>query len=582
MTNRILKRALSYMAAVALLLSAYGAIADGPINMTVSKSLAQTLDMLPANARERTDTIIFGVTSLYGNLNPLFAETQGDTYAAGLMYDEWVFLDEYGKWGDGMTSVSVSPDGLTYAFSLKPARYSDAALVSAEDCVNTLYLVTMPGFDGNRDLSMLSIQGLDEYIDGTADVVSGFQVLSNTSFSVTLTRPNASAAALFTLPALRVAHYGSMIRPDGMGAVPDASQSFYQERLAEVKAADASLAAYGQYDLESFEAGKHARFIANADYWRAKPSTEHIELTVVPVGEEYDAMLNGDIDIAFCYPSFDQIDRMFADGKGFVSMYEYEGDTFGYVGMDMDGPPFSDARVRQAFAHGLRRWSVEAETLERFGSLPGMILFDSFGTASDVLGELYPYNSDKSIELLDAAGWVSGEDGRRAKDGQPFELTFTAAQENPIADSFIQELQYYCSYAGITLTVERVPLITLIERVEAGECDMYLMARKLPTSAAAAAGLFGGPSPLNVSGYDSDGLERFFMWAALEPTPERQSMVYEGLFQQLYLELPMIPLYRRNDYLLVSARVRNTYISTGHDLIAEAYRMIVITQLESE
>jgi hypothetical protein len=72
------------------------------------------------------------------------------------------------------------------------------------------------------------------------------------------------------------------------------------------------------------------------------------------------------------------------------------------------------------------------------------------------------------------------------------------------------------------------------------------------------------------------------MWAALEPTPERQSMVYEGLFQQLYLELPMIPLYRRNDYLLVSARALNTYISTGHDIVAEAYRMIVITQLEPD
>lgn len=579
--RKTIARALTALAFAAFVIP-QSALAAGPLNMTVSKSLAQTLAMLPEKARERTDTIVIGVTDLYGEMNPLFAKTQGDTYAAGLMFDEWVFLDEYGEWGSGMADVSVSDDGLTYTFTLKPARYSDGSLVLAEDCVNALYLATTPGYDGNRDLSSLSIQGLDEYIAGTADTVTGFQVLGNTSFSVTLTRPDASAASLFTLPALRVAHFGSMIRPEGMGESPEASAAFYARRLSEVKAADASLAGYGQYDLESFEAGNQARFVANADYWRAKPSTEYIEMKAIPVGGEYDAILDGDVDITFCYPSFDQIDRLFADGQGFVSMYEYQGDAFGYLGMDLSAPPFSDERVRRAFAHGIRRWTVEEETLERFGSLPGMILFDSFGTASDVLGELYPYDANKAYELMVEAGWEFDEENALRKDGEQFAFTFTAAKENPITEALVTEMEYFCRYMGIALTVEVVPLEELIAKVESGECDMYLMARKLPASAAAAARLFGGGGATNTLGYDSDGLDRFFMWAALEPTAQRQSMVYEGLFQQLYLELPMIPLYRRNDYLLISARVRNTYISTGHDIVAEAYRMIVITQLEPD
>ncbi|GHU78668.1 peptide-binding protein [Clostridia bacterium] len=566
--------------ALALMMLCTSALADGPLSMTLSKSVAQTLENLPEKAKTRTDTIVIGTTDLYGEVNPLYARTRGDTYAVQLMYDEWIFLDEYGMPGSGMCDYTVSPDGLTYTFTLKPARYSDGALVSAMDCLNTLYIISMPGYDGNRDVSTLAVEGLDYYLQGVADMVSGFRLLSDNSFAVILTRPNASAAALLTLPAMRVAHYGSAIRPEGMGASAEASKAWYAQRLDEIRTSDASLAGYGQYDLVQMEAGQQARFAANDDYWRAKPSTPYIDLLVVPVGQEYDALMDGDVDIAYCYADFAQLDRLYMEGKGFVSMYEYVGDVFGYLGMRTRDGVFSDERVRQAFAYGLRRKSAVDATLERFATVPGMILFDTFGAASDVLGELYPYDSEKAAALMDDADWIKNENGIREKDGKPFEFTLAIAEENPVAGALINEFELMCTFMGFTMHVERVPLMTLIERVAADECEMYLMAQQLPTNPAAAAGLFGGSSPQNVSGYDSDGLERFFMWAALESTPERQTMVYEGLYQQFYLELPMIPLYRRKDYLMVSARVRNLYVSTGHDITAEAYRMIIITQLE--
>jgi peptide/nickel transport system substrate-binding protein len=567
------------LAAVLFIACAAPAFADSPVNMTVSPGVAGSLEKIPEKSRQRVDTIVVGVPDLFGQTNPLFANTLGDTYAAELLFDEWVFLDEYGAPGEGMARMSVSPDGLTYTFELKPARYSDLALVSADDCLNTLYLITMPGFDGSRDLRPLDVAGLAEYIDGTADTVSGFQKLSETSFSVTLNKPNASAPALLALPALRVAHFGSAVRPAGIGSNQIASAAFYERRIKEIREADAWLAGYGQYDIVSIEPGQRAVFTANEDYWRAKPSTGTFELKVVPIGEEYEAMLSGDVDIISCFPDIAQIEKVYDSGDGFVSLYTWLGDSFGYLEMRAGNPLFDDARVRRAFAYGLRRKSILQEMISNYAELPGMLLFDSFDYKSDVLGELYPYDSEASALLMDEAGWIAGEDGKRTKDGAEFSFTFIAAEENPMADIVIREIQSLCDYLGLTVDARKVSFSELTTQPEA---DMYLQARRIPTSPAIAANLFAGGSPLNDSGYDSEGVERFMNWASLETNPARQSIVYEGMFQQLYLELPMIPLYRRFELLLVNARIRNFYVSSGHDITAEAYRMIITTAYGDE
>ncbi|HML45950.1 MAG TPA: hypothetical protein PKE04_04285, partial [Clostridia bacterium] len=73
----------------------------GPLDLRVSQSIAYTLDGMPQKARDRKDTVVFGVPDLTGEFNPLFVKTLGDTYAASLLFDELVFLDEFGQWGDG-------------------------------------------------------------------------------------------------------------------------------------------------------------------------------------------------------------------------------------------------------------------------------------------------------------------------------------------------------------------------------------------------------------------------------------------------------------------------------------------------
>ena len=62
------------------------------------------------------------------------------------------------------------------------------------------------------------------------------------------------------------------------------------------------------------------------------------------------------------------------------------------------------------------------------------------------------------------------------------------------------------------------------------------------------------------SGYDSDRLLDLRR-ADYETNPARQTVLLEGLYQDLYMELPFIPLYRRSEMLLVNARVFNVMVT---------------------
>jgi ABC-type transport system substrate-binding protein len=557
------------------------ALADSPLNMNMAKSIAGSLEGVPEKSRERTDSIVIAVPDLRGVTNPLWANTQGDSYMTSLMFDELVFFDEYGLPGNGLADVTVSEDGLTYTFLLKNARYSDLALVKSDDFINTIYILLMPGYDGSFDISRLPILGAEPYLAGTTDSILGLNRLDDNRFSVTLTRKLADALDLFAIPAMRVEHFGSAIRPIEIKEDETATRLWYEGRLREIKESEANLAAYGQYDLVSLEKGGRAVFAANQDYWRAKPSTGTFELLVVPVGEEYKAIAEGTVDIALCYPLVDEINELWQNGQGFVSMYSWLGDVTGYIGFNYGNPIFADFAVRQAIARGLNRAEIIKATLDSWARLPGMTLFDTFSKSADVLGELYPFSTESAAALLDEAGWAS--DGTtRAKNGVPLEFSIVIPQESPMATVIETELYKMADSLTIKLTVDKLPFEEWLARVTSGEADAYVAARRIPVSPALAANTFALDSQLNDEGFDSGSAERFINWANLETDRTRQSIVYEGLYQQLYLELSVIPIYRRFEYLMVNARVRNFYISTGHEITSDAYRMIVTTSLGVE
>ena len=589
------KKALACLLAAFVLLSAGQAFAL--TGKRTSGFTAKTLDYLPEKARARTDTLVIGVQDLYGEINPFFAQTTGDSYAAGLMFDELVFSNNDGEMGDGVASVTEQLDvpeeiwlrvegmdntSMTYTFTIREGvSYLDGTPVTSDDFINALYLLLLPGYDGIYDVSGAGIRGVQEYLSGMAQTVSGIERVDERTFIVRLSGKNASALSMLAFPALRVSVAGDMMRPQDLQ--PEEYAAFYDQALQSARTVDIPAMAYGQYGLVSLEEGTRAQFVANTAYWRGAPKITNVELLVVEPGKELDAICSGDVDIISMLGSVEGVDAVWDYEEGFINLYTWEGGTVGYLGMDLSASSiFADARVRQALACGCDRQGVVDKTMERYGKANTMMLFDSFSVNADVLGERYPYDPSRAQSLLEEAGWVLGEDGVRVKDGKRLSFTFHYPSPNPVMDTGAELIAQSYEQLGMEVEVIPTPLDELITLVEQNECDLYFLARRLPQHAANAAQIFAGDSHLNLSDYSSSTLDWLMLWADGEGDAQRQGVMLEALFEQLYLELPVIPLYQRNEVLLVSARILNCIVTPAHEIISDVYRFMLTDTLSMQ
>lgn len=112
----------------------------------------------------------------------------------------------------------------------------------------------------------------------------------------------------------------------------------------------------------------------------------------------------------------------------------------------------SDIRVRQALIHGIDR-----EKIMR------VLFSESYPLATSVLGknalgykeqkDAYIYDTAKSEQLLDEAGWIRDADGMRRKDGELLELTFNEALPQPRSREVVIMVQDQLADLGIKVNL---------------------------------------------------------------------------------------------------------------------------------
>ena len=56
----------------------------------------------------------------------------------------------------------------------------------------------------------------------------------------------------------------------------------------------------------------------------------------------------------------------------------------------------------------------------------------------------------------------------------------------------------------------------------------------------------------------------------------------EAYFEELYRELPVIPLYQRSEVLLVSARILNCTVTAAHEITSDVYRFMLTDTLSKQ
>lgn len=462
-------------------------------------------------------------------------------YLSGQILDNVVALDDEGRVVPWLAeSWTVAPDGLTWTFRLRRGpTFSDGTPVDAAAvAANFEYWST----GGNSTVQA--------WIDGYFDTA---RALDDRTVAVRLSRPYPRFAENMTQP------YFGLQSPRAL-----ATRSEEENCTAPIGS--------GPFVVERWNRGSDIQLVRRADYDWAPANAEHSgpahvarvdwRFVADPTARTA-ALRSGELDAMYDVPAFEWAGL---EAEGYALARYVTGGRPQQISFNTERGPFTDQRVRQAFALSLdRRGAVEAVG-------KGVIPHDGNGPVSrstpaydERAAARYGHDPTAAAALLDEAGWHPGPDGVRTRDGHPLEVVFPYAVNRTVNQdgvAIIQALQRQAEAVGFRVRLVPYPPSAAAAGAYSGPGDYDLM---IGYWTAVNAGILhvnwrrdlsDAPNKANSAFYDDPALEDLILRANSEADPDRQAELYRSAQRYIADRALSIGVYDRLSTLAVKPGLR--------------------------
>jgi peptide/nickel transport system substrate-binding protein len=246
--------------------------------------------------------------------------------------------------------------------------------------------------------------------------------------------------------------------------------------------------------------------------------------------------------------------------------------------------PFTDVKVRQAFAYGAdRKAAVDSAFL-------GVVPFEGNGTVSkstpgynaDVAGA-YPFDQAKANRLLDEAGWATrNSDGVRVKDGKELEIKIVFGLNSIVTTegaTALQNLQEQIKPTGFKVTLVPVTQADLFSGAYSSpdKYDAQLGYWTSPTSGILYINFRQNtkekPNYSNSTFYNNSEIEGLILKANSAKTTEEANKYYAQAQQRLSDEAVAVGLYTQTASVASKAQLKDVWLeaSQGEPVFHDAY-----------
>lgn len=329
---------------------------------------------------------------------------------------------------DLATYYSVSEDGLLWTVQIRDdVKFTDGEPLTARDVAFTYN--TVKGSSSVNDFTMLDHA----------------EVLNDTTVAFHMTRPFSiwpyTMAVVGIIPehAYDSATYGS--NPIGSG----------------------------RYILKQWDKGQQVILDANPDYYGEQPNMQRVTIVFMEEDAAFLAAQAGEVDLAYTSATYsDQTVEGYSlaayesvDNRGFnlPAIPEQTTESGKRIGNDFT----ADVQVRRAINIGVDRQEMIDHVLNGYGS-PAYSVCDQmpwYNPDSEVA-----YDPEKAKTLLDEAGWKTGEDGIREKDGVKAELNLLYATGDSVRQALAADFADQLKELGISCTLEGVGWDTAYDRAQ--------------------------------------------------------------------------------------------------------------------
>lgn len=450
-------------------------------------------------------------------------------------------------------SWEVSDDGLQYTFHLRDdVTFSNGTPFDAH-AVKT-------AFDSNKAFA--------ESLPSTfgATYLAGYdrtEVIDAHTVRIVLERPNAGFLQAVSTTNLAIL----------------APESY---RLTAAQRSLGSIIGSGPFILERYtpEAGirltrreGYAWPSANADN-RAEAHLAAVEISYVPEDSVRNGLfLQGRVDVLWPRNPFSEVDlRLLESRRATIHSRSLPGPAFNLYANVSEGKVLADPKVRKALQKAIDRESYAATVYSR-----------GFPIVQSLYGVTTPYfknQSDRLVHdragaqrLLDEAGWLTGDDGYRYKNGERLNLTLNLRTSETAGDVLIQD---QLRQIGIAL---RLRVLTVGEWAAANAAGHYDLHENYMTRADPIVlqtfldPRTAGNSALSVNVYTPEARDRALALfdAGLTATDPRQRARAYGDLQDLLLgENLLFPIYERVWQAATSERVQGfKWTSEGFAILGD-------------
>jgi peptide/nickel transport system substrate-binding protein len=342
-------------------------------------------------------------------INPVLAAgNEADSDVAQLVYSG---LFKHGSNGeivpDLAESYEISKDGLTYTVNLKKdVKWHDGESFSLDDVIFTIQAIQDPAFKSPLRQNWQGV-GMEQVDDQTIR---------------------------FTLPA----PYAYFLNNLTIGIIP-------KHVWETVAPTNFSLAEYnlrpigtGPYQVSDFEKDSGGmilslKLLANPDYYTQKPFVSTITFQFYP---DEDSMIE-DYNNKKIFGISSVSPGKMGDIKSTRSTNIISTSLPRYFAVffnQQKSKPLADKEVRKALSMAVNRQEMVDKIFggqgkEIFSAIPS----GNFGATDDL--KKYEFDSAKAEKTLDDAGWKKGDDGFRAKSGQPLEFTLVTTDWPQLVDT---------------------------------------------------------------------------------------------------------------------------------------------------
>ena len=286
-------------------------------------------------------------------------------------------------------SFTVSPDGKTYTFKLRPdVKFTNGRQLTADDVLYSITRTCNPKTQSPGASFFGAIEGFDAFNGGKADHLAGVKVLDPATVQFTLSRPDATFLQVLALNFATVVPKEEVEKPGAdFGKHPVGS---------------------GPFMLKEWKLGQRITLVRNPGYYQK--GVPHLDRLVVDVAQEpLTALLrlqSGDLDAlgdGIPPAKFNEVmkDPAFKNDIVVGSRLETS-----YLTMKVGMKPFNDIRVRQAVAAAINKKRI-VKLINGRATVADQILPPGMpGYDKDFVG--IAYDPAHAKELLKEAGLADG------------------------------------------------------------------------------------------------------------------------------------------------------------------------------